>query len=347
MAQNSRRNYRIRYDRIIFVAVMLLVMILILSSCISSCGKKDNDPGNTEPGNTLDDQLQTDPVSGTPVPQATQPPKVTYSTISVDTEDVHTGDLILCNAEHPCEFDTAAISEGTSADVNFVTIKSVLDTKTEKHYSASDWEVGLDRDAALAMDSWFEGFYAQNHNTDLRMIGGYRADASDLDFRTGRTLTIGVYPSGASSNFYSATGDYAWLAEHAAEYGFIQRYPEEKDDYFDEDITSRRSAVFRYVGIAPAAYITEKGICLEEFLEEIKAYSIDNMLKVTSGTAQYGMYYMPASNGSPKTSFSVPAGNVNYEISGNNMDGFVITIALNAEAADTTQTEPHYEDLEE
>ena len=54
-----------------------------------------------------------------------------------------------------------------------------------------------------------------------------------------------------------------WLKEHCAEYGFILRYPKEK-----QDITGWYEPWhFRYVGTEAAEYIMDKGICLEEFIE--------------------------------------------------------------------------------
>lgn len=60
------------------------------------------------------------------------------------------------------------------------------------------------------------------------------------------------------------TAENKWLQEHCAEYGFILRYPKEK-----EEIThiSYESWHFRYVGVEAAAYIMEKGITLEEYIE--------------------------------------------------------------------------------
>ena len=54
-----------------------------------------------------------------------------------------------------------------------------------------------------------------------------------------------------------------WLQEHCAEYGFIYRYPEEK-----QDITGWYEPWhFRYVGEAAAKYMTENSLCMEEFLQ--------------------------------------------------------------------------------
>lgn len=56
-----------------------------------------------------------------------------------------------------------------------------------------------------------------------------------------------------------------WLAANSYRYGFILRYPKEK-----EDITCIEYEPwhFRYVGVEAATLITEKGITLEEFWEE-------------------------------------------------------------------------------
>ena len=64
----------------------------------------------------------------------------------------------------------------------------------------------------------------------------------------------------------SASPDvYAWMKEHCAEYGFILRYPEDK-----EEITgiAYEAWHFRYVGREAAEEIMTKGICLEEYLME-------------------------------------------------------------------------------
>ncbi len=55
-----------------------------------------------------------------------------------------------------------------------------------------------------------------------------------------------------------------WLKEHCAEYGFIFRYPEGKEEYYG--VKCRHPAHFRYVGEEAARYITDNDLCLEEFL---------------------------------------------------------------------------------
>ena len=58
-----------------------------------------------------------------------------------------------------------------------------------------------------------------------------------------------------------------WMAEHCKEYGFIVRYPEDK-----EDITEIHYEPWhmRFVGIPAATYIMDNGLCLEEFNDQLE-----------------------------------------------------------------------------
>jgi len=60
-----------------------------------------------------------------------------------------------------------------------------------------------------------------------------------------------------------------WLMEHCQDYGFILRYPKDK-----EDITEiiYEPWHYRYVGKEHAATIMQNGICLEEYLENMEDY---------------------------------------------------------------------------
>lgn len=56
-----------------------------------------------------------------------------------------------------------------------------------------------------------------------------------------------------------------WLSEHAYEYGFVLRYPEDK-----QDITKiiYESWHYRFVGKTHAKLMKESGLCLEEYLQQ-------------------------------------------------------------------------------
>lgn len=75
---------------------------------------------------------------------------------------------------------------------------------------------------------------------------------------------------GGSGNYsleqnFENTEAFRWLKAHCAEYGFILRYPKDK-----EDITGviYEPWHYRYVGVETATYIMENNLCLEEYLAQ-------------------------------------------------------------------------------
>ena len=66
---------------------------------------------------------------------------------------------------------------------------------------------------------------------------------------------------------FANTPAYAWLIEHCADYGFILRFPQGK-----EDITGviYEPWHYRYVGEEAARYIMDNDLCLEEYLAQVK-----------------------------------------------------------------------------
>ncbi|MBS4916075.1 MAG: M15 family metallopeptidase [Clostridiales bacterium] len=65
---------------------------------------------------------------------------------------------------------------------------------------------------------------------------------------------------------FEKTAEYKWLIQHCAEYGFILRFPADK-----EDITKVMYEPwhYRYVGVEHAKEIMSRGICLEEYVSEL------------------------------------------------------------------------------
>ena len=62
---------------------------------------------------------------------------------------------------------------------------------------------------------------------------------------------------------FEHTKAFAWLVEHAADYGFILRYPKDK---VEKTGVNYEPWHWRYVGTEYAKEIKQKGYCLEEYL---------------------------------------------------------------------------------
>ncbi len=84
---------------------------------------------------------------------------------------------------------------------------------------------------------------------------------------------------------FEDTTAFAWLEEHAVEYGFILRYP--KEDQETTGITYEPWH-WRYVGAQNAAIIKESGLCLEDFLTELALVANGTSTSdVITGTAAF------------------------------------------------------------
>lgn len=71
----------------------------------------------------------------------------------------------------------------------------------------------------------------------------------------------------ADTSVSSRDSVYTWLEENAYRYGFIKRYPSDKTEITG---ISNEPWHYRYVGKEAAKEMKEKGVCLEEYIEELK-----------------------------------------------------------------------------
>jgi D-alanyl-D-alanine carboxypeptidase len=69
---------------------------------------------------------------------------------------------------------------------------------------------------------------------------------------------------GAVDDVFETTEAFSWLKENSWKYGFVLRYPEEK-----ENITGYvyESWHYRFVGLEVASIMHQTGLCYEEYLE--------------------------------------------------------------------------------
>lgn len=105
--------------------------------------------------------------------------------------------------------------------------------------------------------------------------------------------------------------------EQASCYGFIQRYPKEK-----EHITGIGAEPwhFRYIGTPHAWILEEQGLVLEEYIEWIKQFSREQPLR----TEEEEIYYVKTEDAQKGLEIS---NSRTCSISGNNVDGFIVTLA--------------------
>lgn len=88
----------------------------------------------------------------------------------------------------------------------------------------------------------------------------YSGRAGYSEHQTG--LAADVYNTKEDYTNFEKTKEFTWMQEHAHEYGFILRFPKDKEE---ETGYHYESWHYRYVGLKAAKYIKENNISFEEY----------------------------------------------------------------------------------
>ncbi len=249
-------------------------------------------------------------------------------TTTMSEDDIHKGILQLVNKQHEYLFlDDWLIY--------------MADIETRWGYALNDYEIQMAEPAAYAIDAFLNDFCEETGSWDLYMMNGFRS-AEEADWLFNRSAEQNGYEhalmyvmragfsehhTGLASDFGLFSGVYFdaenddrnnWIYEHAADYGFVLRYPEDKVDITEIGYESWH---FRYVSVPVAVSMVQLDYCLEEWLDFIQAYSVDDPYLIDANGNHYAIYYTKG------TSVEIPT-DMDYTISGDNMEGFIVIVTL-------------------
>lgn len=154
---------------------------------------------------------------------------------------------------------------------------SEMHPKRQLRAEAAQWLERLCADAKeegieLVGVSGYRSYQTQQsiYNYQVNRLGQEAADRISArpghsEHQTGLAMDVSAASVGyALEERFGETPEGIWLAQHAADYGFIIRYPAE-----GEEITGYQYEPWhlRYVGIDHASKIAEAGLTLEEYLQ--------------------------------------------------------------------------------
>ena len=245
-------------------------------------------------------------------------------TIELEKASIYCGNLILVNAEYPLR--DSANTNLTPIDICFPDILFQRDSANVLQHIMED----ISAEKSIVPISGYRSLAEQKAIYDGSMKDNgveftkkYVALPNHSEHQTGLAIDLGLNKD--NIDFICPDFPYEGICNRfrmaAPEYGFIERYPKGK-----ENITgiSHEPWHFRYVGYPHSKIIEENGFSLEEYIEFIKAYQEDCKLvyKEIFGT-EVEIYYIPAND--DKTLIAIPE-NCVYQISGNNIDGFILTV---------------------
>ncbi|WP_312092248.1 VanY-A/VanY-F/VanY-M family D-Ala-D-Ala carboxypeptidase [Niallia sp.] len=240
-----------------------------------------------------------------------------FQKIEITKEMVFQGNLLLVNNEYPVH------QESIKSDVvNLFTHQDLT-----KGYGLLDNEIKLSEEVArefrtminaaekegvhhFLINSGFRDFDEQSELYQ-EMGADYALPAGYSEHNLGLSLDVG-----STQNKMEVAPEGKWIEKNAWKYGFILRYPKDKTA-----ITGIQYEPWhiRYVGLPHSVIMEEKNFALEEYLEFLKE---QKSISTTIHGEKYEISYYPVTK---DTTIDVPL-NFSWEISGDNMDGVIVTV---------------------
>ena len=232
---------------------------------------------------------------------------------------IHSGILVLVNAEHPIRRRERPVlaPAAPGSDVLLDTRAAAMLTGLISRLGAAGEIVPVSgwRSMREQREIW-DGSMAENGTEFTRK---YVALPGCSEHQTGLAIDLAL----RSDNIDFIRPDFPYdgicgrFRALAADYGFIERYQAGK-----EHITGIAAEPwhFRYVGRPHARLMSDNGLCLEEYVELLRSYPYPERLLETRG----GAYEADVGFAFAKSKLELP--DAPYQISGNNVDGYIYTL---------------------
>lgn len=250
--------------------------------------------------------------------------------ISLKKEEIHTGNLILVNADYPILNSKKNPEEEKLLPVNKAYSEIVMKERAAVLLECILKDLGAEEQ--IVPVSAYRSVWEQEriYKDSFRENGAeftakYVAKPWCSEHQTGLAIDLGLKQE--TIDFICPKFPYEGICqlfrEKAPEYGFIQRYRQGK-----ENITGIGAEPwhFRYVGKPHAKIMKENGWVLEEYISFLRKFHQKEPL-VTEDQAMYTeIFFVPAEQTDIKLSLPREAA---FEISGNNVDGFIVTVRRN------------------
>lgn len=269
-----------------------------------------------------------------------------YRVVTVLNEDIYKGPQILVNYRYQSMidgenlvniYDNASKSVGVKDDDMFIN-ESIVDPINSFF---DDFEKAKGKTSILISSSYrSKADQTQIYNDSVKETGAsstayYVAIPGFSEHQTGYCFDTAAYNDDGEMVELDGEGDFSWLVENCYKYGLILRYPDDKTNITGIGYEAWH---FRYVGIPHATFINQQKICLEEYIEGIKDYTFENGGLFIDGGKDSGkwvVYYMHKLDAFNNTDIPVPTDSAKcpYTISGNNIDGFIVTVDVTKDPA--------------
>lgn len=327
----AKQKTRLRFPNIILLLCGLILIIFLFDflwrNVISptvpgdSAGivTADGTFASTKSSSSEDLDITTEPTSDNNTENASDPTEkeihqdISSQILTLQRSQINNGSLILVSGT--CPF------LGSTSFVDF-------SSNTNNNIKPRDASLKINPDMMQPLADLFDGYCSDNGYVNLQIYsttelyyGTTSLYTTELSERsTGYTFDIGLITStGDIAPYISKRNE--WMFSNCWKYGFIVRYNDTKTGTTGVGFMPHH---FRYVGLPHSLIMNENDMCLEEYLNSLTNYTINSPLTYSTDSKEYKIFYVPA-NTSGDTEVTIPKDAV-YTISGNNTDGFIITI---------------------
>ncbi|MBE6607354.1 MAG: hypothetical protein E7633_02190 [Ruminococcaceae bacterium] len=353
-SQNTKNIHRHNPSGIIFASVILLCIVIVsLIITFTALGNDEppvkdpdtdesgNKDENKNPDNNQDPDNNKDPNGNEnqdPGGNENQNHPSGNQTVTVESDKIFSGPLILLGEASPYnrpveELITRSAMGNLAAnkvlsDYNFINLSS----GHTGDFILKDRNLFLDVETAEAFRKMMAAYATETGHKNIWLRNAYYYDSSE-DIKTTEDINealLNPHAAGLAVDLQISTANgqiplknaytgypsaeyYDWFVTNCHKYGFIHTG------------NTTNYSTFRYVGVAHATYMAKNGISLDEYLNTIKANTAQERLVISDDFGkEWWVYYVYASEDSDSTDITV-FGEL-YSISGNNTDGFVVTI---------------------
>lgn len=235
------------------------------------------------------------------------------SELSISDFSISEGSLVLIDSQH---------SAGTYSADGMISLKDYQNN----FYSVIGRGIRLKQESAEALNSMMYDYYNATQLQNFAVYGTtdtYFGEDSPCpkyfqESISGYCIDLAVMYNNQLVQ-YDGNDTEKWIIENCYKYGFIVRYPYDKTDITGEEYCPWH---LRYVGTVHSTAMHNKNLCLEEYIESIKDFNYEQPMLLSIEEKIYRVYYIKADD---INSARVPI-HGNYDISGNNIDGYIITL---------------------
>ena len=261
--------------RRIFIAVclcILLALAVLIAFVVKSAlgGKKGGSSGASQGSSTVNESVS-DVQSEDPTPS--------YPATGPNGLDANFSQLLLVNAQNPLpeNYDY----EGSLTEIPTKYINGMLKQIDKNVWPYMQAMIDAQRAAETNPKNWlyvrspYRSYATQKmlftQETDKWLKKGLSSEEAETKAATVVTRPgTSEHNTGFSADFniaedsFESTPMFTWMQEHAADYGFVLRFPKDK-----QEITgiTYESWHYRFVGINNAKEMNRLNMCLEEYVE--------------------------------------------------------------------------------